>query len=432
MNEELIYAGQDHVADFLEHYGVGHLDGGHSGRYAWGSGKNTTGAKEGNKSRSRRQLIKETKERQGYGNAIRAMRTYMENAGEGNHAYGLSHYFHGGEFTNSFQGKIDRNPELKKSIEDLREFINNGNLSKYEDVDVLKALIDDAQNSYFAPRILKDRYERNQEKLARQEEKAQQKAEKQEAKAQAKKNRPQEKQAREEAKEQKKIELDEKKKAKMKQQLEDKKFKLLRMNDIKGILSNQELFTDQEIQNALNRSNNLKNLAGNLPKTPSAMDRLENLSDGLNKTAQLIINGKKLYDAVTGGSNNQPQQKQKNQPQQQQSQKQNNQPQQKQQQQQQQAPKQNSQPQQQAPKQQTQPAPQITPPPPTYLERLSNMGTVFNEPDRHLFTPTGQRTLSMSPAEAAQARYQRSAGVNTAGMSPAQRAQEEYYRRMGW
>jgi hypothetical protein len=31
----VIYEDGDH----LEHYGVGHLNGGHSGRYPWGSGK---------------------------------------------------------------------------------------------------------------------------------------------------------------------------------------------------------------------------------------------------------------------------------------------------------------------------------------------------------------------------------------------------------
>ena len=33
------YDGVDFTADFIIHYGVGHEDGGHSGRYPWGSGK---------------------------------------------------------------------------------------------------------------------------------------------------------------------------------------------------------------------------------------------------------------------------------------------------------------------------------------------------------------------------------------------------------
>lgn len=34
-----VYVGALVSSDYLEHYGVGHLDGGHSGRYPWGSGK---------------------------------------------------------------------------------------------------------------------------------------------------------------------------------------------------------------------------------------------------------------------------------------------------------------------------------------------------------------------------------------------------------
>ena len=33
------YIGVDFTGQFLQHYGKGHLDGGHSGRYPWGSGK---------------------------------------------------------------------------------------------------------------------------------------------------------------------------------------------------------------------------------------------------------------------------------------------------------------------------------------------------------------------------------------------------------
>lgn len=33
------YIGVDFTSQFLQHYGVGHLNGGHSGRYPWGSGK---------------------------------------------------------------------------------------------------------------------------------------------------------------------------------------------------------------------------------------------------------------------------------------------------------------------------------------------------------------------------------------------------------
>lgn len=34
-----LYAGVDFSREFLCHYGVGHNQGGHSGRYPWGSGK---------------------------------------------------------------------------------------------------------------------------------------------------------------------------------------------------------------------------------------------------------------------------------------------------------------------------------------------------------------------------------------------------------
>lgn len=39
-NDFRLYAGVDFSSEFLAHYGVGHLDGGNSGRYKWGSGKN--------------------------------------------------------------------------------------------------------------------------------------------------------------------------------------------------------------------------------------------------------------------------------------------------------------------------------------------------------------------------------------------------------
>lgn len=38
------YQGVDFSSDFLVHYGVGHLQGGHSGRFPWGSGENGGGA----------------------------------------------------------------------------------------------------------------------------------------------------------------------------------------------------------------------------------------------------------------------------------------------------------------------------------------------------------------------------------------------------
>lgn len=38
-NDFRLYQGMD-ASEFLAHYGVGHLQGGHSGRYKWGSGKN--------------------------------------------------------------------------------------------------------------------------------------------------------------------------------------------------------------------------------------------------------------------------------------------------------------------------------------------------------------------------------------------------------
>lgn len=38
-NDFRLYAGVDFSSMFLQHYGVGHEDGGHSGRYPWGSGK---------------------------------------------------------------------------------------------------------------------------------------------------------------------------------------------------------------------------------------------------------------------------------------------------------------------------------------------------------------------------------------------------------
>ena len=39
-NDFRMYAGVDFSSEFLAHYGVGHLQGGNSGRYKWGSGKN--------------------------------------------------------------------------------------------------------------------------------------------------------------------------------------------------------------------------------------------------------------------------------------------------------------------------------------------------------------------------------------------------------
>lgn len=39
-NDFRMYVGVDFSSEFLAHYGVGHIDGGNSGRYKWGSGKN--------------------------------------------------------------------------------------------------------------------------------------------------------------------------------------------------------------------------------------------------------------------------------------------------------------------------------------------------------------------------------------------------------
>lgn len=44
MNDFREYAGVDFSQEFLIHYGVGHLQGGHSGRWPWGSGENGKGA----------------------------------------------------------------------------------------------------------------------------------------------------------------------------------------------------------------------------------------------------------------------------------------------------------------------------------------------------------------------------------------------------
>ena len=40
MDQEIFTDGFENYDDFLQHYGVGHDKGGHSGRYPWGSGKN--------------------------------------------------------------------------------------------------------------------------------------------------------------------------------------------------------------------------------------------------------------------------------------------------------------------------------------------------------------------------------------------------------
>ena len=66
MNDFRIYQGMD-FSGFLVHYGVGHLQGGHSGRFPWGSGENGGGA-----TRSARDRYKTAKTN--YKTAKRALR----------------------------------------------------------------------------------------------------------------------------------------------------------------------------------------------------------------------------------------------------------------------------------------------------------------------------------------------------------------------
>ena len=128
---------------------------------------------------------------------------------------------------------------------------------------------------------------KQQLKIQKAEFKTKQAAEKAERKAKEEEDR---KRAAEEAERQKIEET--------KRQIEDQKFQLLRSGDMKKILENQQLFTTQELQGALDRANRLEQLQAKMPKQKSALDRIDAMFGAVGKAANWIDTGAKFAKSI--------------------------------------------------------------------------------------------------------------------------------------
>lgn len=95
-----------------------------------------------------------------------------------------------------------------------------------------------------------------------------------------------------------KEEAEHKKAEDLKRQIEEKKFKLLREGNVDEILKNQQLFTTQELQSALERNSKLKALQSELPKEKTLVDKVDRLFGTVNKAAGWIETGAKFAKAV--------------------------------------------------------------------------------------------------------------------------------------
>lgn len=83
-----------------------------------------------------------------------------------------------------------------------------------------------------------------------------------------------------------------------KRQIEDRKFQLLRTGDMKQILENQQLFTTQELQGALDRANRLEQIQAKMPKQKSALDRIDAMFGAVGKAANWIDTGAKFAKSI--------------------------------------------------------------------------------------------------------------------------------------
>jgi len=113
-------------------------------------------------------------------------------------------------------------------------------------------------------------------------------------KAEFKTKKAEEKRAAKEEAERKKVED-------LKRQIEDKKFKLLRDGNIEKILANREMFSTQELQDAIDRNNKIKMLQSELPKPSpkkSLVDKVDGLVGVVGKAAGWIETGAKFAKAV--------------------------------------------------------------------------------------------------------------------------------------
>ena len=128
---------------------------------------------------------------------------------------------------------------------------------------------------------------KQQLKIQKAEFKTKQAAEKAERKAKDEEDR---KRAAEEAERQKIEET--------KRQIEDHKFQLLRSGDMKKILENQQLFTTQELQSALDRASRLEQLQAKMPKQKSALDRIDAMFGAVGKAANWIDTGAKFAKSI--------------------------------------------------------------------------------------------------------------------------------------
>lgn len=83
-----------------------------------------------------------------------------------------------------------------------------------------------------------------------------------------------------------------------KRQIEDQKFQLLRSGDMRKIYENQQLFTTQELQSALDRASRLEQLQAKMPKQKSALDRIDAMFGAVGKAANWIDTGAKFAKSI--------------------------------------------------------------------------------------------------------------------------------------
>lgn len=83
-----------------------------------------------------------------------------------------------------------------------------------------------------------------------------------------------------------------------KRQIEDQKFQLLRSGDMRKIYENQQLFTTQELQSALDRASRLEQLQAKMPKQKSALDKIDAMFGAVGKAANWIDTGAKFAKSI--------------------------------------------------------------------------------------------------------------------------------------